>query len=192
MSQRRAFLFTLAGGAGALGLWRWRAGPLPQRELPSTVRIAEFDASGRALGVIPLPTIRKSDAEWKRQLALDQYMMTRRADTELAFAGEFWNFHGDGLYRCVCCGTALFDSQTKFNSGTGWPSFSAPIAPENITELHDSSWGMSRTEVRCRRCDAHLGHIFDDGPPPTGLRYCINSVSLRFVARAIPRNLDQG
>jgi peptide-methionine (R)-S-oxide reductase len=135
------------------------------------------------LGVSEVATVRRSDAEWRRVLAADQYSMTRRADTEFAFAGEYWNFHGDGVYRCVCCATALFDSRTKFDSGTGWPSFYAPMAGENIVEGHDSSWGMSRTEVRCRRCDAHLGHLFDDGPPPTGLRYCINSVCLRFVAR---------
>ena len=183
MSQRRAFLYTLAAGAGVVGLYRWRMGPLVDRQLPATVRIATFDAAGRPLGVSEVPSVRKSDAEWKRQLAVDQYTMTRRADTELAFAGEFWNFHGDGLYRCVCCGTALFDSRTKFDSGTGWPSFSAPIAPENVGEERDLSWGMNRTEVHCRRCGAHLGHVFEDGPPPTGLRYCINSVCLTFVAR---------
>jgi peptide-methionine (R)-S-oxide reductase len=174
---------TLAAGTSAVWLYSWRMGPLVERQLPPTARIAEFDAAGHPLGVSEVPTVRRSDAEWRRRLAVDQYTMTRRADTELAFAGEFWNFHGDGIYRCVCCGTALFDSQAKFASGTGWPSFTAPIAPENIAEQHDSSWGMSRTEVRCRRCDAHLGHVFDDGPPPTGLRYCINSVCLRFVAR---------
>jgi peptide-methionine (R)-S-oxide reductase len=183
VSQRRAFLLTLAAGGGALGLYRWHAGPLAERTLPPTARIAEFDSAGHLIRVSEVPTVRKSDAEWKRQLAVDQYTMTRRADTELAFAGEYWNFHGDGLYRCVCCGTALFDSRTKFSSGTGWPSFFAPVAAENISTERDTSWGMNRTEVRCRRCDAHLGHVFDDGPPPTGLRYCINSVCLRFVAR---------
>jgi peptide-methionine (R)-S-oxide reductase len=183
MSQRRAFLFTLTAGVGAVGFWRWRAGPAVERELPPTVRIAAFDDAGKAQGVSEVPSVRKTDAEWKKQLAVDQYMMTRRADTEFAFTGEFWNFHGYGLFRCVCCATALFDSKTKFDSGTGWPSFFEPVAAENVVEAHDISWGMSRTEVRCRRCDAHLGHVFDDGPKPTGLRYCINSVCLRFVTR---------
>jgi peptide-methionine (R)-S-oxide reductase len=108
-------------------------------------------------------------------------MVTRRGDTELAFAGEYWNFHGDGLYRCVCCNTALFDSRMKFNSGTGWPSFSEPVAKENVAESPDNSFGMGRTEVSCRRCGGHLGHVFNDGPPPSRLRYCINSVALKFV-----------
>ena len=183
MSQRRAFLLTLAAGGSALGLYRWHAGPLVERTLPPTARIAEFDGAGHLIRVAEVPTVRKSDSEWKRQLAVDQYTMTRRADTEMAFAGEYWDLHGDGLYRCVCCTTALFDSETKFSSGTGWPSFFAPVAAENIAEFHDSSWGMNRTEVRCRRCDAHLGHVFDDGPPPSGLRYCINSVCLHFFPR---------
>ena len=183
MIERRKLLFAAVTGIGGIILYRWLDSPPPARSIPAVVRIAEVDSSGRIVLVAEVASVRKSDAEWKRQLALDQYMMTRRADTELAFAGEYWNFHGDGIYRCVCCNTALFDSATKFASGTGWPSFTAPIARENVVEEHDSSWGMDRTEVRCRRCDAHLGHVFPDGPPPTGLRYCINSVCLRFAAR---------
>jgi peptide-methionine (R)-S-oxide reductase len=181
--ERRTVLFAAATGTVGVFLYRWLDQPIPPRPLPDSVRIAEVDSAGQVVRVAVVPTVRRTDSEWKRQLALDQYMMTRRADTELAFAGEYWNFHGDGIYRCVCCATALFDSRTKFSSGTGWPSFFAPVAPENVLEAHDSSWGMDRTEVRCRRCDAHLGHLFQDGPPPTGLRYCINSVCLKFVAR---------
>ncbi len=182
---RRVFLgIGLAGTAGWLA--RLRAVDRDSNiTLPGTVRIAQFDAAGRPLGIKELPAIRKSDAEWKKTLAVDQYTVTRRNDTEMAFAGEYWNFHGDGIYRCVCCGTALFDSETKFSSGTGWPSFTSPIAKENIAESPDRSWGMARTAVSCRRCGAHLGHVFEDGPPPTGLRYCLNSVALKFAVHAI-------
>ncbi|MBI3208204.1 MAG: peptide-methionine (R)-S-oxide reductase MsrB [Candidatus Solibacter usitatus] len=125
----------------------------------------------------------KSEDEWKKQLNRDQFLVTRKQGTERAFTGTFAKHHADGLYRCVCCGTALFDSKTKFESGTGWPSFFAPIAKENVREKTDRSLGVERTEVECTRCDGHLGHVFPDGPPPTRLRYCMNSVSLRFIAR---------
>lgn len=133
--------------------------------------------------MVERPTIRKSEAEWKRELPPDSYSVTRQKDTEFAFTGRFHNFDGDGLYRCFCCSTALFDSRAKYASGTGWPSFTEPIANENVIELEDAGFGGKETEVRCRLCDAHLGHVFDDGPPPGGLRYCINSVALKFVAR---------
>jgi peptide-methionine (R)-S-oxide reductase len=151
---------------------------------PGSVEIENFAATGKSEGVISVAKVVRTDAEWHAALTPLAYRVTRQASTEAPFSGEYAESHADGLYRCICCATALFDAKTKFDSGTGWPSFWQAISTHNVAISADSSFGMQRDAVSCRRCDAHLGHVFDDGPRPTGLRYCMNSVSLSFVVRA--------
>jgi peptide-methionine (R)-S-oxide reductase len=148
----------------------------------ATVDIENFSAAGKSLGKTTVARVVKTDEQWRQQLSADSFSVTRKAGTERPFSGKYNTNHDDGLYRCICCETALFDSKTKFESGTGWPSFWKPISSANVSESGYSSFTQG-TEVNCKRCDAHLGHVFDDGPDPTGLRYCMNSVALNFVRR---------
>src|SRR5687767_12833356 len=175
-NSRRAFLI------GAIAAPLVLQAKEPAAKSP-TVVLDNFSSAGKSLGNATVPRVVKTDEEWRKQLGNDAFVVTRKEGTERPYSGKYNDHHADGIYRCICCETALFDSKTKFESGTGWPSFWKPIASANVREIADNSLLMQRTAVECTRCDAHLGHVFDDGPDPTGLRYCMNSVSLNFVPR---------
>lgn len=185
--RRRVFLSSAATALGGAVLWSWKKPRTLQAaaslKAPGEVTIVQFSDSGQRLKAVRIAKIVKSDAEWRKQLGPGVFDITRNADTEIAFSGKYWNLHAEGIYRCICCDNALFNSDAKFESGTGWPSFWALMATENVREIRDTTFGMVRTAVACAECDAHLGHVFDDGPEPTHLRYCMNSASLRFVGQ---------
>jgi peptide-methionine (R)-S-oxide reductase len=186
-TQRRNLLLygiTALVGTTLIARTLYAATSSPAPAVAGDVTIENFSAAGKSEGSVKVAKVIKTDAEWKSALTADSYQVARREGTERPYSGKYEHNHADGLYHCICCNTVLFDSKTKFESGTGWPSFWQPISKQNVSEISDRTFGMVRTAVACRRCDAHLGHVFEDGPKPTGLRYCMNSVSLNFVARA--------
>ena len=185
---RRVFAVAAAAAAAVFVIARARQPAGTEASIavhgtPGTVTLVEFTDDGARIGASQVAKVVRTDGEWYRQLGANSFRIARQADTEIPGFSAMLKEHRAGVYRCLCCATALFESSAKYESHTGWPSFWAPIAEENILKVMDTSLGFERTEVQCRRCEAHLGHVFNDGPQPTGLRFCMNAASLKFAAR---------